>query len=217
MFKNILSGTPGLFDDILKWIAMPYPPEHKSATRDRILRSARKLFNRRGFTDVTIDEIMSEAGLTRGGFYNHFGTKEELYAEAVTQFIRNDPPESWRTAGGEADSSRSALARMIVNAYLSREHFDDRDGSCPMVGLPSDTARSGKAVRAAFQQVLEMMVGAFEADLPADSEPARERALAVAALCVGGMVLARAVDDESLSDQLRQAARSHAFRSLGSY
>jgi AcrR family transcriptional regulator len=196
---------------------MPYPPEHKSATRDRILQSARRLFNRRGFTDVTIDEIMSEAGLTRGGFYNHFDTKEELYAEAVTQFIRNDPPESWRTAGGEAGAGGSALTRLIVDAYLSREHFDDRDGSCPMVGLPSDTARGGKAVRAAFQQVLEMMVGAFEADLAPDSEPARKRALALAALCVGGMVLARAVDDELLSDQLREAARNHAFRTLGSY
>ena len=104
---------------------------------------------------------------------------------------------------------------MIIKAYLSREHFDDRDGSCPMVGLPSDAARSGKLARAAFQQVLEKMVVAFEANVGPAPVPARERALALAALCVGGMVLARAVDDERLSDELRHAARSQAFRTLG--
>ena len=194
---------------------MPAPPDQKSATRERILRSARKLFNRRGFTEVTIEEIMAEAGLTRGGFYNHFQTKEALYSEAIAQFTGNEPPEPWRTVGFDPSAHGVALARMIIKAYLSREHFDDRDGSCPMVGLPSDTARSGRLARAAFQRVLEMMVGAFEANLGPAQEPARERALALAALCVGGMVLARAVDDERLSDQLRDAAQSQALRTLG--
>jgi AcrR family transcriptional regulator len=193
---------------------MPYPPGQKRATRERILRSARKLFNRRGLADVTIDEIMSEAGLTRGGFYNHFGTKEELYAEAIAQFIRNDPAEGWRSAGFDPSAQGAALAQMIVSAYLSRDHFDDRDGSCPMVGLPSDTARCGKVARAAFQQVLEMMVDAFEANVGPATEPPRERALALAALCVGAMVLARSVDDGRLSEELRDAARRQAIRSL---
>jgi AcrR family transcriptional regulator len=193
---------------------MPYPPGQKGATRERILQSARKLFNRRGLADVTIDEIMSEAGLTRGGFYNHFGTKEELYAEAIAQFIRNDPAEAWRSAGFDSSAQRAALAQLIVSAYLSRDHFDDRDGSCPMVGLPSDTARCGKLARAAFQQVLEMMVDAFEANVGPATEAPRERALALAALCVGAMVLARAVDDGRLSEELRDAARRQAIRSL---
>jgi AcrR family transcriptional regulator len=215
MFKNISSDAPRLPVARRNGRTMPYSPERKSETRERILRSARRLFNRRGFADVTIDEVMSEAGLTRGGFYNHFTTNEELYAEAITQFIRNDPPEEWRTAGFDPSAQGAALARWIVDAYLSREHFDDRDGSCPMVGLPSDTVRVGKLARAAFQQVLEMMIGAFEANVrPADAA-ARERALALAALCVGGMVLARAVDDERLSDELREAARGQAIRSLG--
>jgi AcrR family transcriptional regulator len=194
---------------------MPAPTDQKSATRERILRSARKLFNRRGFTEVTIEEIMADAGLTRGGFYNHFETKEALYSEAIAQFTGNEPPEPWRTVGFDPSAHGAALARMIVNAYLSREHFDDRDGSCPMVGLPSDAARSGKLAQAAFQQVLEMMVGAFEANVGPAGKPARERALALAALCVGGMVLARAVGDERLSDELRDAARSQALQTLG--
>jgi AcrR family transcriptional regulator len=62
---------------------MPYAPEHKQETRKRIVNSARRLFNRKGFAAVTIDDIMADAGLTRGGFYKHFNTKEELYADAV--------------------------------------------------------------------------------------------------------------------------------------
>lgn len=194
---------------------MPYSPEHKSETRERILRSARQLFNRKGLSEVTIDEIMAATGLTRGGFYNHFHTKEELYAEAILQFGRMDPPEKWQTMHFDPSAEGARLARMIVNAYLSREHFDDRDGSCPLVGLPTDVSRSGEAAKAAFQQVLEMMVGIFAANLAPAREPQRERALALAALCVGGMVLARAVDDANLSDQLRDAARKHVLASSG--
>ena len=194
---------------------MPYPPEHKNETRERILKSARRLFNRKGFSEVTIDEIMTAAGLTRGGFYGHFPTKEELYAEAITQFLSNDPPEAWRTLNFSPSAQGTALARMIVNAYLSREHFDDRDGSCPMVGLPSDVARGGKVVKAAFRQVVDMMVDVFSANLTSGAEPARERALALVAVCIGGMVLARAVDDDRFSDELREAARQHALANSG--
>lgn len=193
---------------------MPHPPEQKDESRRQILKSARKLFNRRGFAEVTIDEIMADAGLTRGGFYNHFSAKEYLYAEAILQFGRNDPPERWQTAGFDFSAQGPALARAIVNAYLSQEHFDDRDGSCPMVGLPSDTARSGKIVRAAFRQILEMMVGAFETSLAPSSESPRARGLALAALCVGGMALARAVDDPHLADELREAVHRQALLTL---
>src|ERR1700730_15119638 len=99
--------------------------------------------------------------MTRGGFYHHFDTKEGLYAEAITQFLRNDPPERWPAVEFDASAQGQALARRIVNAYLSREHLDDRDGSCPMVGLPSDVARGGEAVKVAFRQVLDMMVDVF--------------------------------------------------------
>jgi AcrR family transcriptional regulator len=194
---------------------MPYTPEHKSETRERILRCARHLFNRKGFSEVTIDEIMRAAGLTRGGFYKHFSTKEELYADAITQFTRNHPPEKWQSVEFDPSAEGARLARMIVNAYLSREHLDDLDGSCPLIGLPNDIVRGGEAVKAAYRQVLEMMVGIFATNLAPGRESSRDRALTIAALCVGGMVLARAVGDEALSDQLREAARNHALASSG--
>lgn len=193
---------------------MPYPAEHKSATRERILKSARHLFNRKGFAEVTIDEVMADAGLTRGGFYNHFDTKEGLYAEAIRQFLC-DGPEAWQRAYVDPAAQGPGLAKMIVDAYLSREHFEDRDGSCPMVGLPSDTARAGESVKAAYREVLQMMAGAFEANLPDGEPPARQRSLALVALCVGGMVLSRAIDDSALAEDLRDAARAHVLAFAG--
>jgi len=102
---------------------------------------------------------------------------------------------------------------MIVNAYLSREHLDDRDGSCPLVALPSDVARGGKAVKAAFRQVLDRVIEVFAANL---AEPeARQRSLALVAMCVGAMVVARAVDDPKLGDGFRDAAREHLLATTG--
>jgi len=192
---------------------MPYLPEHKSETRQRILKSARHLFNRKGFAEVTIDEVMADAGLTRGGFYNHFDNKEQLYAEAIRQFLR-DSPEAWQCAYVDPSARGGQLAKLIVDAYLSKEHFDDRDGSCPMVGLPSDTARAGTTAKAAYREVLEMMAQAFEAGLPTGPS-ARQQALSLVALCVGGMVLSRAIDDQALADNLRAAARHYALMMSG--
>ena len=192
---------------------MPYSAKHKRASRERILNSARRLFNRRGFSEVTIDEIMKNAGLTRGGFYKHFKTKEDLYAQAVRQFLCLDPPERWQRKHVDACADGPALAQMIINAYLSRDHFDDRAGSCPLVALPSDVARGGTALKAAFRQVLEMMVTVFERNLSAPD--ARERALAFVAMCVGAMVVARAVDQGKLADEFRVAAHAHLLAATG--
>lgn len=184
---------------------MPYKPEHKERTRKRIVESARKLFNRHGFTGVSIDAIMAEAGLTRGGFYNHFATKEELYAEVVQQVL------SCRE--NDASNSRRAGPRMngrdFIVAYLSHAHLTDRDNACPLMALPSDVARGGEPVRRAYRQVLEYMVEHLEAGHPGPK--ARERALAIAALCIGGMAVARAIDDAELAREIRVAARETAF------
>jgi TetR/AcrR family transcriptional regulator, transcriptional repressor for nem operon len=75
---------------------MPYVPEHKAETRLRILDSARRLFNRNGLSAISIDEVMAGAGLTRGGFYSYFDSKEELVAEAITHFINGGPNAGWQ-------------------------------------------------------------------------------------------------------------------------
>lgn len=194
---------------------MPYTPEHKQKTRGRIVQAARHLFNLRGFAAVSIDEIMGEAGLTRGGFYKHFATKEELYAEAVLEFIRQQTPEKWQRRHVDPSQSGPELARMILDAYLSEDHLKDRPASCPMIALPSDVQRGEPAVKAAFRQVLEMMAGAFEANLQTSSRPARQRALALVSMAVGAMVLARSVGEPRLARELRESARNEAYAREG--
>ncbi len=194
---------------------MPYTAEHKQETRTRIIKSARRLFNRNGFADVTIGEIMSDAGLTHGGFYKHFTAKEELYSAAVLEFIHSDEPEPWQAKHIDPKAKGPDLARMILDAYLSKDHYGDREASCPMIALPSDVARGKGAVKKAFRQVLEMMAGVFAANLKPAKRSERERALALVALAVGGMVLARAVDDKQLSDEVRDAALGEALTLSG--
>ncbi len=199
---------------------MPYAPDHKTETRSRILDSARRLFNRNGLTAISIDDVMAGAGLTRGGFYSYFGSKEELYAEAITHFVHAGPTASWQRDAFAARPQGQVLARAIVDAYLSRAHLEDVDGSCPIIGLATDVARASGSAKRAYREVMEMMAGIFAANLGSDRAAGShdgvprndesQRALAVVALCVGGMVLARAVDDERTADELREAAHRYA-------
>ena len=183
---------------------MPYSQEHKVRTRERIVESARSLFNRHGFTRVSINAIMAEAGLTRGGFYNHFNTKDELYAEVLTQVLACDPAKRW--SGGKA--AGPAFTREFIVSYLSQAHFDNRESCCPLLALPSDAARGGEPVKRAYRQVLDYMVGNLEKGFAGPQS--RRRALAVATLCIGGMVVARAVDDVKLAQEIRDAAKDLA-------
>jgi TetR/AcrR family transcriptional regulator, transcriptional repressor for nem operon len=99
------------------------------------------------------------------------------------------------------------FARTIVDAYLSRDHLDDLEGSCPLIGLPSDVARSSSSVKAAYREVAESMIRVFESNL--NTQDAHQNALVLVALCVGAMVLARSVDDEILANEFRDAALRH--------
>lgn len=189
---------------------MPYSPKHKQDTRERILESARRLFNSKGFSDVSIEEIMRHAGLTHGGFYRHFGGKDEVYAEAVRHFLCKEAPDPWQAKQVAMAKPR---ARRIVDAYFSRDHFDDRERCCPLLGLASDVARSGEAVKSAYKEVAQKLVDVFETHL--GGPESRDRALALVALCVGGMALARGIDDPALADDFRQAAHQHALKTAG--
>lgn len=184
---------------------MPYSARHKRQTRQRILESARRLFNHKGFAEVSIGEIMEQAGLTHGGFYRHFRDKDELYAEAVRWFLCEEAPKPWQRPRA---NTRKPRAQRIVAAYFSRDHFDDRESCCPLIALPSDVARGGEAVKTAYQDVLEKLLALLQADLAGVGT--RERALSLVALCIGGVVAARSVADPTLAEDLRRAAYRRA-------
>ncbi|MCP3140176.1 TetR/AcrR family transcriptional regulator [Pyxidicoccus xibeiensis] len=193
---------------------MPYTPEHKARTRARIVESARVMFNRHGFDQVSIDDVMKCAGLTRGGFYNHFASKDELYAEAVRSFTTCNPfvkLQEGRT--GPAPSARQ-LARELIDLYLSDEILRDVDKHCPLIALPSDVARAGLEPRAAYTTVVENLAHVFRAAFPPGDRDAERKAHLIVSLCVGGMVLARTTDDPRLRKQLRATARAESLAVL---
>jgi TetR/AcrR family transcriptional regulator, transcriptional repressor for nem operon len=178
---------------------MPYPAGHRDKIRAKIVEAARALFNRNGFESVSVNRIMAEAGLTRGGFYGYFKSKADLYIEVLSCFF-TDP--NWKNTweGVEIDLDAVQLGPQVVRAYLSRQHFDDIEGSCPMIALPSDVARAERKTKQAFEGVFGAMVGFLERDVRNQNGPALATAKGIAALCIGGMVVARAMDDRGAAE-----------------
>jgi len=189
---------------------MPYPAGHRPAVKKKIVESARRLFNRHGFDNVSIQQIMAGAGLTHGGFYSYFKSKSDLYAAVLGCFF-TDP--NWKSCweGVEVDLSSADAGPQVVRAYLSRQHFEDVENSCPMVALPSDVARGGRSAKRAFETVFKAMVSVLERSAMENGRPRPATARAIAALCVGGMVVARAMLNRAAADELRDACMSVAL------
>lgn len=192
---------------------MPYAAEHAAETRRKIVESARRLFNRKGFNEVSIDEIMSGAGLTRGGFYHHFKTKDELYAEAISIALTCDPVERISGSAICPNQPPGMFMLRLIEAYLSRAHLEKTDEHCALFVLPSDVARASDTVREAYQNVLLAMAQVFERGL-GEGDEARRKALTLASLCVGGMTLANTVADPGLAEEIRSAALDSALELL---
>jgi TetR/AcrR family transcriptional regulator, transcriptional repressor for nem operon len=193
---------------------MPYSPEHKTQTRARIVESARRLFNRHGFEQVTIDQIMASAGLTRGAFYHHFESKDDLYAASVASFATCNPFAVKTLDAAQAMDDPRELARMLIDLYLSDDVLDNVDSHCPLYALPGDVARAGLEPRQAYTDLIRGMSNIYRAALNG-AHDADRRAESMVALCVGGMVLARTTNDPNLRQSLRAAARHQALALLG--
>jgi AcrR family transcriptional regulator len=188
---------------------MPYPVGHRARVERKIIASARRLFNRHGFENVSVQQIMSGAGLTHGGFYSYFRSKNELYIKVLGCFLTgSDWKNMWE--GVEVDMG-STDAAQVVRAYLSIQHFEDIENSCPMVALPTDVTRSGDDAKRAFENVFAAMVSVMERSVADDNRQRRAKAQAVAALCVGGMVVARAMANRVVADELRDACMAIAL------
>ena len=189
---------------------MPYPAGHRATVKKAIIDSARKLFNRHGFESVSLNQIMAGAGLTHGGFYSYFKSKSDLYAAVLGCFF-TDP--EWKSCweGVHVDLSSTDVGPQVVRAYLSRQHFEDVENSCPMVALPTDVARSGVDARRAFETVFKAMVSVLERSLVQNGRRRHATARSIAALSIGGMVVARTIVDRALADELRAACMAVAL------
>jgi TetR/AcrR family transcriptional repressor of nem operon len=178
--------------------------------RQTIEAVSARLFREQGLRGVSVDDLMAAAGLTHGGFYGHFESKDALAAVACTQAFRQSAGRWQDRIKGKPD--RPAALKAVVDAYLSRRSRDDPGNSCPVTALAGDVARepAHKPIRAAFTAGIKDQLAVL-ASLQAtdDPETARERALVQLATLVGALLLARATCGDAVSQRFLDAAREH--------
>ena len=177
--------------------------EKSAETRERILDVAATLFREKGFDGIGLADIMKAAGLTHGGFYKHFGSKDDLEAQATGLALETTAADWRRLIEHAAARSLSAL----TDEYLSSRHRDDPGKGCALAALGADVARQGERVRSAFTTGLEPFLQLLSNAIPGRSKAVRRRkAIATMAELIGTLILARAVDDPALSDEILAAA-----------
>lgn len=178
--------------------------EQMALNRQRLLDIASRRFRERGFDGVSVADVMQEAGLTHGGFYGHFASKEALAAEAAVHALAQTASR-WKAT--LENRGMEGLER-IVDAYLSQRHLDAPGTGCAIAALGPELARQGEPVRSAFAAELANMVDALAGFLPgADAAERRSRALPLLAQMVGAIVLARAFGRSVLAAELLEAVR----------
>jgi TetR/AcrR family transcriptional repressor of nem operon len=178
-------------------VMMRVSREQMAESRRTILEAAGRLFRERGFEAVTVAEIMNAAGLTHGGFYGYFRSKDELLAEALGEALTRT------TTGPLADLATYAAS------YLSRPHRDDLAGGCPTAALAAETIRQAGGVRAEMTTGLKQQIERLSHVAPGRTGAQKRRtAIGSWAAMVGAMILARASDDPSLSDEVLDQTRA---------
>ena len=179
--------------------------EQFAENRQRILEVAGRLFREKGFDGIGVDGIMQEAGLTHGGFYGHFDSKADLAEEACAVALERSA-EQWEAI---ADGSPGTTLAEIVRSYLSKRHRDDPGGGCVMAALGGEVARRSDGVRTTVTQGVRAQLGILEGVAGGGSKAERrEKAIATLSGMVGAMVVARLVNDSSLSDEILTVATS---------
>jgi TetR/AcrR family transcriptional repressor of nem operon len=176
-------------------------------TRDRIVKTAAAEFRRNGIHASGLNDVMAAAGLTHGGFYRHFDSKDQLLAEACA--VGGEAfAEMIESAASAGDGKNSLQA--IVEAYLSPKHRDDREGCCPVVSLGSELARADEATRAiateGFLDLVDFVAKRFPRTKP---EVAKAKAIVVLCAMMGAVTMSRVVVDPDLSDEILLQMKKH--------
>ena len=176
--------------------------EQAAQNRERILDAAAQLFRERGFEGIGVADLMKEAGLTHGGFYGHFSSKEDLIAQASARELTRSLAH-WSEVGERASGDRLSE---IAAVYLTKRHRDNPGAGCVLAALGPDVSRQGPGVRRAVTDYVRSVVDLLVTLVPGRSKVARRRkAISAYATLVGAMVLARAVDDRALSQEILDA------------
>lgn len=179
---------------------MPYSREHKTKSRERILNSALRMFSEGGFEQVTIDKVMTHAGLTRGAFYAHFSSKEDLYAQAIHHGIKSSA-----LVGIQPDGAGLRSLRQLIGAYLCRAHVDGEAAPCPLAFFATDVGVRERRVRDTYTAALQSLARVLGSHTPARMQ--EERVLAMLVLMVGGVAVSSALTDNVLKDRILASCR----------
>ncbi len=183
---------------------MEIAPNRKALTHERILDTAARVIRRAGFQGVGVADIMKEAGLTHGGFYAHFPSRDALMAEALAHAGRQSAERIAR--GNATREARGASAfRALVEGYLSERHLSGTENGCAVAALASEMPRQSAEVRAAATQRVRSLIDLVAKALPEGADPGR--APAVASQLVGALQLARALGDNAEGKALLAANR----------
>jgi TetR/AcrR family transcriptional repressor of nem operon len=170
--------------------------EDTARTREAIVESASRLFRARGVDAVSVADVMGSLGLTVGGFYKHFESKEALAAEAIDQ-----------AAVESTGSMEGVELAVLLDQYLSEGHRADIEHGCPIAALCSEITHQGAAPRAAFNGAIEGLLDAVGRAVKRGSKKARAEILFSASVLVGALVLARATTDDALAGAILASAR----------
>lgn len=189
---------------------MRYTSDHKQQTREQILSAAARQFRERGFDQASVGSIMKEAGLTHGGFYAHFESKDQLIAEVIRGGF-DQVTERFEQQFSQLEGDQWLKA--WVDRYLSDGHFHATDQGCPMPALAGEIGRSGDQARHAFTELFEERIERVMKRVDAPAKEARRRVLAAVSQMAGALMLARTFDNELASD-VRAAAAERAYATL---
>ncbi len=192
---------------------MRYSETHKAETRDRILKVASRALRENGPEKLAVAEVMEAAGLTHGGFYAHFKSKDALLAETLKHSFGRARDKALRAVEGMPP--RHALAA-YVDFYVSANHRDFPASGCPISALSSDLPRQSKKFRAVYDEGVKSLVGTISGWLAeAGYEEPEKLAASVLSAMVGAVSLSRSVADRQLSDELLESARTGIKARLG--
>ncbi len=190
---------------------MPYTAEHKQQSRGRILQSAVRLFTRQGFESTSIDAVMADAGLTRGSFYAHFNSKQDLYAQAIAY----TPVFSVFGQTKPEDLTEQRWLAKLVSGYLSQGHLHKAEQPCPLAFLVTDVAVNEPEARQAYTDVYLKMNQLIRTYTKNFSHCDRETVMAVTAMMIGGVAVARTLSDRKAEKALLESCRQVALQLLG--
>lgn len=183
----------------IKSLAMPLTPEHKQRSRQKILKSAFILFTEHGFENVSIDQIMKKAGMTRGAFYAHFSSKSNLYKESISYSTLRS---SLLKVKNESLSDKEWVEQLL-HEYLSSNHSTGISATrCPLAFLTTDIALRDSLIRSTYSDIYKNMNKRILEYTKSYSNCDSDRMLAITSMIIGGVAIGRALSDENLTEKV---------------